>query len=92
VFNSAQNKSHPVRLTIQHQAIAGDCRRYSARVTPVRRPFDGCKIQIPGSNPQFHEAMNAAVKSEDRSKREVLEQLSALYQQLAKLLVKYMRR
>ena len=38
------------------------------------------------------EAMNAAVKSEDRSKREVLEQLSALYQRLAKLLVKYMRR
>ena len=38
------------------------------------------------------EAMDAAVKSEDRSKREVLEQLSALYRRLAKLLVKYMRR
>jgi hypothetical protein len=38
------------------------------------------------------EAMDAAVKSEDRSKREVLEQLGALYQRLAKLLVKYMRR
>ena len=35
---------------------------------------------------------NVAVKSDDRSKREVLEQLSALCQQLAKLLVKYMRR
>jgi hypothetical protein len=38
------------------------------------------------------EALDAAVKSEDRSKREVLEQLSALYRRLAKLLVKYMRR
>lgn len=38
------------------------------------------------------EAMDAAIRSKDRSKREVLEQLSALYQQLAKLLVKYMRR
>jgi hypothetical protein len=38
------------------------------------------------------EAMDAVVKSNDRGKREVLEQISALYHRLAKLLVKYMRR
>jgi hypothetical protein len=38
------------------------------------------------------EALNAVLKSDDRSKREVLEQIAALYRKLAKLLVKYMRR
>ena len=39
-----------------------------------------------------NEAADAVVKSDDRSKREVLEQIRALYYRLAKLLVKYMRR
>jgi hypothetical protein len=38
-----------------------------------------------------NEAMDAVVKADDRGKREVLEQISALYHRLAKLLVKYMR-
>jgi hypothetical protein len=38
------------------------------------------------------EAMDAVVKANDRSKRELLEQISALYHRLAKLLIKYMRR
>ena len=38
------------------------------------------------------EALDAAVKSDDRSKREVLEQIAAHYHKLAKLMVKYMRR
>ncbi len=38
-----------------------------------------------------NEAADAVVKSDDRSKREVLEQIRALYHRLAKLLVKYMR-
>jgi hypothetical protein len=39
-----------------------------------------------------NEAADAVVKSDDRSKREVLEQIRALYYRLAKLLAKYMRR
>ena len=38
------------------------------------------------------EAMHAVVKSDNRSKREVLEQISTHYHRLAKLLIKYMRR
>lgn len=38
------------------------------------------------------EAMHAVVKADDRPKREVLEQISAHYHRLAKLLIKYMRR
>ena len=38
------------------------------------------------------EAMHEVVKADDRSKREVLEQISAYYHRLAKLLIKYMRR
>ena len=37
------------------------------------------------------EAADAVVKSDDRGKREVLEQIRALYHRLANLLVKYMR-
>jgi hypothetical protein len=39
-----------------------------------------------------NEAADAVVKSDDRSKREVLEQIRALYYRLAKLLVKCMQR
>ena len=38
------------------------------------------------------EAMHAVIKIDDRAKREVLEQISAHYHRLAKLLIKYMRR
>jgi hypothetical protein len=38
------------------------------------------------------EALDEVVKSGDRGKREVLEQISALYHRLAKLLIKYMQR
>ena len=38
------------------------------------------------------ESSDAVVKSDDRSKREVLEQIAAHYHKLAKLMVKYMRR
>jgi hypothetical protein len=36
------------------------------------------------------EALSEVVKSDDRGKREVLEQIRALYHGLARLLVKYM--
>ena len=38
------------------------------------------------------EAMHAVVNANDRSKREVLEQIGEHYHRLARLLVKYMRR
>ena len=38
------------------------------------------------------EAMQAVNKVDDRAKREVLEQISAHYHRLAKLLITYMRR
>ncbi len=38
------------------------------------------------------EAMHAVIEVDDRSKREVLEQIGAHYHRLAKLLIKYMRR
>jgi hypothetical protein len=38
-----------------------------------------------------NEAADAVVKSDDRGKREILEQIRALYHRLARLLVKYMQ-
>ena len=38
-----------------------------------------------------YEATDAVIKSDDRSKREVLEQIRALYHRLARLLIRYMR-
>ena len=37
------------------------------------------------------ETMHSVLKADDRSKREILEQISAHYHRLAKLLIKYMR-
>jgi hypothetical protein len=65
--------------------------RYSARARPAEGSLMDAKSRFREAIRNCDEAMNAAVKSDDRSKREVLEQLSALYQQLAKLLVRYMR-